>query len=440
MKRPSAEIAVPTRRAFLAHLHYPVLAAAVGPWLVPRAAAIARELAATPGDPDTIARDEAFWSHAQQAFPVDRSIVNLNNGGVSPCPRGAAEAFKRYFDISNLAPAHTMWKILEPQKETVRARLARLLGCEAEEVAITRNASEGLHICQLGFDVRRGDELLTTTQDYPRMVQAWRQRERREGAVLRTIQIPVPAEDPAEVVRRFEEAITPRTRTILASHVINLTGQILPVREIVQMARRHGIPVIVDGAHSFAHFPFTRDDLDCEYFATSLHKWLFAPVGTGMLYVRREKIRDLWALMPPPEGMEEDIRKFEEIGTHPAAPALAIADALTFHEGLGAERKAARLRYLRDLWARRLREHDRVRLLTSLDPRFSCGIATFHIEGVDEVALVEHLWHRHRILTTAIQHEEVRGVRVSPSVYTTPEELDRFSEAVTAVLRDGLPA
>ncbi|HEX6200693.1 MAG TPA: aminotransferase class V-fold PLP-dependent enzyme, partial [Thermoanaerobaculia bacterium] len=310
------------RRRFLGTVAAPAaaLAATAAATLRPaRALAVAQTLATHPGTPEDLAADETYWREAQQAFTVDRSLVNLNNGGVSPSPAVVQAAMKRHLDYSNEAPPYTMWQVLEPQREPVRQRLARFFGCDPEEVALTRNASEGLQICQNGFDLRAGDEVLTTTQDYPRMIDTFRQREAREGIVLRQIQIPVPVEDPAEVVRRFEEAITERTRLILVSHVINLTGQILPVREVVAMARRRDIPVIVDGAHALAHFDFKLSDLDCDYYGTSLHKWLFAPHGTGLLYVRREKITGLWPLTAPPEKLRGDIRKFEEIGTHPAA-------------------------------------------------------------------------------------------------------------------------
>ena len=233
--------------------------------------------------------------------------------------------------------------------------------------------------------------------------------------------------------------ITERTRLILMCHIINITGQILPVKKVVQMARARGIPVIVDGAHSFAHFHFTHADLDCDYYATSLHKWLFAPHGTGMLYVRKEKIPGLWPLTPAPDKMDDDIRKFEEIGTHPAANALAVAEALTFHQGLGGERKEARLRYLRDYWATRLLEHDRVRLHTSLKPEFSCCIANVEVEGIESVALGAHLWEKHRMIVTPIKHPEFEGLRITPNVYTTLEELDRFCEAMEYVIQHGLP-
>ena len=333
-----------------------------------------------------------------------------------------------------------MWRVLQPQKEAVRARLARAWDVDAEEIAITRNASEGLQICQLGVDLKAGDEIITTSQDYPRMLTTFRQRERREGVVLREVEIPVPAENPAEVVAAYERAITPRSRLMLVCHVINLTGQILPVRDVVALGRRHGIPVIVDGAHALAQFDFKLSDLDCDYYATSLHKWLFAPHGTGLLYVRRSAIEGLWPLMAAPTEMDDNIRKFEEIGTHPIANFLAIAEALTFHEGIGPKRKEARLVFLRDAWADALLAHDRVRLHTSRKPGFAAGIATVEVDGIEPNRLAGWLFDHHRIIVTPITHAQFRGIRVSPSVYSTMEEIARFVEAMETVLREGLPA
>ncbi len=395
-------------------------------------------LEAWPGTASQIASDEDFWAEVQQAFTVDRSLVNLNNGGVSPSPAIVQESMKKHLDFSNQAPVYNMWQLLEPRREGVRQRLGRFFACDPEEVALTRNASEGLQIAQFGFDLRRGDEVLTTNQDYPRMINTFIQRERREGIVLKQFSIPVPAENPSEIVRLFEENITDRTRLILMCHVINITGQILPVKEVVQMARAKGIPVVVDGAHSFAHFEFTHADLDCDYFATSLHKWLLAPHGTGMLYVRRNRIRDLWPLQAATEAQDEDIRKFEEIGTHPAANYLSIAEALTFHQGIGSLRKQERLRYLTRYWAEELLQNDRVRLHTSLREGLSCGVATVQIQGVDPADLASHLWQGHRIIVTPIKHPEFEGIRVTPNVYTTLEELDRFVDAMIGVARDGV--
>ena len=405
-----------------------------------RGRAAAAAAAARREPPAELAGDEDFWSQVQRAFRVDRSLVNLNNGGVSPAPAAVEEALRRYLEFSNLAPAHTMWRVLEPQRETVRRDLAELFGCDGEEIAVTRNASEALEICQLGFDLAAGDEVLATDQDYGRMLDTFRQRERRDGVVLKTFPLPVPLTDPAEVVDLYRRHLTPRTRLILVSHMVNLTGQVLPARDVVRLGRERGVPVIVDGAHSFAHFPFAHADLECDYYGTSLHKWLFAPVGAGMLYVRRERVRKLWPLMPAPAKLDDDIRKFEEIGTHPAANFLALGEAIAFHRGLGGERKAARLVHLRDRWAARLSGHPRVRLLTHLAPGQAVGIATFAVAGADHEALVAHLWERWRILVTHIQHPAFEGIRVTPSVYTTLAEIDRFSAAVEDALEHGFPA
>ena len=386
-----------------------------------------------------VARDEDFWLQVQQAFTLDRTLINLNNGGVSPSPRVVQEAMRRYLDYSNTAPAYTMWQILEPEIEAVRRRLAASFGCDPEEMSITRNASEALETVQLGIPLERGDEVLTTTQDYPRMLTTWHQRERREGIVVREITFPVPPPSQDDLAERIERAITPKTKVIHVCHITNLTGQIFPIKRIVQRARARGIEVIVDGAHAYAHFPFTRDDLDCDYYGTSLHKWLLAPHGTGFLYVRKAKIASVWPLMAAPPEMNGNIRKFEEIGTHPAANHNAIAEALTFHEGIGAERKAARLRYLFQRWAKRLEHLPRVRILTPYDPAQSCGLASIAIDGMDPNKLVAYLWDTHRIIVTPIVHKEFSCVRVTPNVYTTVAEIDRFGDVMEEVLRKGLP-
>ncbi len=397
-------------------------------------------LAAYSGAAQDVARDEDFWAEVALAFTVDRSMINLNNGGVSPAPAAVQEAMKRHLDFSNSTPPSVaLWEILEPRRESVRQQVARHWDVSPDEIAFTRNASESLQICQFGLHLAPGDEVLTTDQDYPRMLSTFRQRARREGIVLQQLALPVPCEDEDQIVRLFEQNITPRTRLILMCHMINLTGQILPVRRVVAMARRHDIPVIVDGAHALAHFPFTLAELECDYYGTSLHKWLFAPHGTGLLYVRADRIENLWPLMAADATLDGDIRKFEQIGTHPAANTLAIAEAMTFHRSLGDERKAARLRYLRDRWALRLTSYsDQVRLHTSLRPAFSCGIATVQIEGTDSGDLAAWLRRRHGIVVTPIRHEQFEGIRVSPSVYTTPEEVDRFSAAMEAAVCNGL--
>ena len=390
--------------------------------------------------PADVARDEDFWLGIQQAFTLDRTLINLNNGGVSPSPRVVQEAMRRYLEYSNTAPVYTMWQVLEPEIESVRRRLAASFGCDPEEMAITRNASEALEIVQLGLPLERGDEVLTTTQDYPRMLTTWHQRERREGIVVKEISFPVPPPSQDDLGDRIERAITPKTRVIHVCHITNLTGQIFPVKRICQLGRARGIEVIVDGAHAYAHFPFTRDELDCDYYGTSLHKWLLAPHGTGFLYVRKAKIERVWPMMAAPPEMNANVRKSEEIGTHPAANHNAIAEALTFHEGIGPERKAARLRYLFQRWAKRLEKLPKVKILTPYDPAQSCGLASVAVEGVDVNKLVASLWDKYRIIVTPIVHKEFSCVRVTPNVYTTTAEIDRFGDVMEEVIRKGLPA
>lgn len=389
--------------------------------------------------PEQVAADEDFWAVIQQSFSVTRGIINLNNGGVSPSPRIVTEAFVRYTWQQEDATAYTMWQLLEPQSETIRTGLAEIFGCDAEEIAITRNASESLEILLMGMDFKSGDEILTTTQDYPRMLTTLKQREMREGLKLNLIKVPIAPKDVNDLATPFERAITPRTKLILMAHQINLTGQIMPVRKVCEMARARGIETIVDGAHAFAQFDFKRDDLQCDYYGTSLHKWLYAPKGTGMLYVKKDKIPKVWALMASEDKNKNDIRKFEEIGTHSAAMRLAIGEAVLFHNAIGGKRKEERLRYLSRYWMNKLKNVPKIGFNTSFDENQSCAIANVKVEGVDPVQIGSYLMSKHKIFTTPIVHEEFTGIRITPNVYTTLWELDRFCEQMEKIARNGLP-
>ncbi|HWL92120.1 MAG TPA: aminotransferase class V-fold PLP-dependent enzyme [Phycisphaerae bacterium] len=385
--------------------------------------------------PEKLASQESFWFQIQQSYDVDRSMINLNNGGVAPSPRLVHDAMIRQLGLANHAPSRQLWTIQDPQVELVRKRLSRAFGCDAEELAVTRNASESLQICLNGIDLEPGDEILTTTQDYPRMLSTISQRVLRDKIVMKQVTLPVPVQSDDEVVALFEKAITPKTRMMLFCHIVNVTGEILPVRRLCALARERGIWSIVDGAHAFAHFVYDGPSLGCDCYGTSLHKWLSAPIGTGFLYVRRERIRDLWPLTAAVEPLSDNIRKFEEIGTHPTAPRLAIAEAITFYEGIGPARKEERLRYLRNYWADRLKQHDRIRIHTNLAPEHSCAIATVQIDGMDPYALTSELWEKHKILVTPIKHEDFEGIRVTPNTYTSIAELDMFVEAMEGMMK-----
>ena len=384
--------------------------------------------------PADAAVNEEYWDSISKAFAIARSTINLNSGWTSPSPRMVTEAFFRYKYQEN-ATAYTMWQMLEPQAETIRAALAKLFGCDPDEIAITRNASESLQILLFGIDLRSGDEVVTTTQDYPRMLTALRQRQLREGPVLKLVKIPLAPTDTDDIVNAVEAAITPKTKVILISHMVNITGQIMPVRKICSMARARGIETIVDGAHSFAQLDFKRDDLQCDYFGSSLHKWLYAPKGAGLLYVRKDKIQDVWPLMVSVEKDRHDIRKFEEIGTHSSATRLSIGEALMFHEAIGPKRKEERLRYLSRYWMNRLSSLPGVGFNTSFDPDHFCAIANFTIESSDPVGITSHLMEKYKIIATPIVHDEVSGIRITPNIFTSLKELDRFCDAIETIVK-----
>ncbi|CAN5819505.1 aminotransferase class V-fold PLP-dependent enzyme [soil metagenome] len=392
---------------------------------------------ATP--PLAIADDESYWGEIQRAFDLDRTMINLNNGGCSPTPTHVLEQMIRDLRFTNELPTEHMWRVLEPRIESVRRDLARDFGCDPEEMAVTRNASEANETMIFGIDLKARDEVIMTTQNYPRMQNAWRQRERREGIVLKRVKLETPVTSTASYVEHIAAAITPRTRVIEVMHISFQTGYIAPVREIVELAKPKGIQVFVDGAHAFAHFPFTRDDLGADYYGTSLHKWMHAPIGTGFLYVRKEKIKSLWPLMAGGVEQEGDIRKYEEIGTHPAANHNAISVAIAFNRGIGPERKIARLRYLRDRWAKQLlAASDRVKMITEIGPTKSGAIGVVAIDGMDLGKLGGWLLSQHRIVTTPMVTDEFKGVRVTPSVYTTVDEVDLFADRVIKAIKQGL--
>jgi selenocysteine lyase/cysteine desulfurase len=429
---------MPDRRAFLGSL---IGAGLSLPTLRARAFAelgVAEQIAA--GRPAAaLSEEEEYWHQIQRAFDLDKTMINLNNGGISPAPTHVLDQMVRDLRFSNELPVEHMWRVLEPRIESVRRELAKEFGCDAEEMAITRNASESNETMIFGIDLKRGDEVVVTTQNYGRMLNSWEQRVRRDGIVLKKVRMDTPVPSAKHYVDRIAAAITPRTRAIEVMHMNNQTGYVPPVREIVALGKERGIEVFVDGAHAFAHFPFTRDDLGCDYYGTSLHKWLLAPIGTGFLYVRRDKIKSLWPLMAGAPDQMANVRKYEEIGTHPAANHNAIAVALAFHRGIGAERKTARLRFLRDRWAKRLlAESPRVRMLAPIGPNAGGAIGTVSVEGLDMAKVGTWLLDKHRIVTTPIVNDEFNGLRVTPNVYTSLDEIDTFGDRMVEAIRKGV--
>ena len=380
-----------------------------------------------------LASEEDFWYYIQQSFTVSPGIINLNNGGVSPAPKTVQDAMKRYYDLSNEAPSYYMWRVLDQGRESLRKNLAKLAGCSPEEIAMNRNSSEGLETVIFGLPLQRGDEVVAARQDYPNMINAYKQREHRDGIKVVWINLDLPSEDDDYLVRQYVNAFTSKTKVVHITHIINWNGQILPVKKIAAEAHKRNIEVVVDGAHSFAHFDFKVPDLDCDYFAASLHKWLYAPIGSGLLYVRKEKIKKLYPLFATSDDpLKDDIRKFEHLGTRPFFIEQAIGKAVEFHEMIGIERKEKRLHYLKNYWMDKIKDLPKVKLNTSLNPKFGCAIGNIGIEGKKPNELDSFLLDKYKVHTVAISWENINGVRVTPNVYTTIKNLDVLVDGITA--------
>ncbi len=387
----------------------------------------------------TIASDEDYWGEIRRSFDLDDTVINLNNGGCSPAPTHVLEQMIRDIRFSNELPVEHMWQVLEPRIESVRTDLAAEFGCDREEMAVTRNASESNLNVIFGLDLKEGDEIVSTTQNYPRMVNGWLQRTRRDKIVFKQIKLPTPPPSDDEVVAAYEAAITPRTRMLEVMHTSWQTGFFFPVRKIVDMARKHNVEVLVDGAHAFAHFPFKHEDLGCDYYGTSLHKWCLAPIGTGFLYVRKDKIPHIWSMYSAGPTEDGNIRKYEEIGTHPAAPHNAISVALAFHRSIGAERKYERFLFLRNRWAKRLlAESDRVHMFTPMEPGRGGAIGVVGIDGLDMGKLGGWLHQHHHIVTTPMVTPEFAGLRVTPNVYSSLDEIDYFTDRMLDAIKKGI--
>jgi len=378
-----------------------------------------------------MASNEDYWSVIQQGYSASSSpVIILNNGGVSPSPIVVQKAVERFNELSNQGPSYYMWQILDQGRENLREGLAKLGACSPEEISINRNATEALVTIIYGLDLKSGDEVIGSTQDYPNMMQAWKQRALRDGIVYKQLTFDFPIENDEEIVEKYKAAITPKTKIIHLTHVVNWNGQIMPVKKISHMAKEHGLEVIIDGAHSFGLLDFSIPELGGDYFGTSLHKYLSAPIGSGMLWVKKEKISNLWPLICAGDPKSDDIRKFENLGTRSFPIEQGIGEALNFHNAIGTKRKEERIRYLKNYWAQQAMEIPRVQIHTSLKPAYSCALAGVSIEGMSPGELSASLMGKYKIHTTSISIENIHCVRVSPHVYTKISDLDRLIEAL----------
>lgn len=388
-----------------------------------------------PLSPAEAAADETFWATIKQAYTASSNLINLNNGGVSPSPRVVQDALVRYNELSNEAPSYYMWRVLDKGREGLRMKLAELAGCDAEELAINRNSTEALDTIIFGLNLEKGDEVVLTKQDYPNMINAWKQREKRDGIVLKWVNLELPTEDADYLVNAYSAQFTSKTKLVQVNHIINWNGHINPVRRIADAAHAKGIEVMVDGAHTFGHFVFDIPSLGADYYGTSLHKWLSAPFGSGMLWVKKDKISQIWPLFPGDNPQSPDIRKFEALGTRSFPIEQAIGQAVDFHNMIGKERKEARLRYLKDYWVNQVKDLPGVRMNTTTHPDFSCAIANIGIEGKEPAELDSFLYTNYNIHAVSITWENIKGVRIAPHVYTSLTDLDRLVTGIKKFLQ-----
>ncbi len=380
-----------------------------------------------------LAADEDYWSVIQQAYTVNPSIINLNNGGVSPAPKVVQDALDRYNKMTNEGPSYFMWRVMDMGREPLREKLAELAGVLPEEIAINRNSTEALNTVIFGLRLQKGDEVIGTKQDYPNMINAWKQRQTRERILYKQISFDFPMEDEEAIVQAYEKAITPNTKLIHITHVINWVGQIMPVKKITAMAARHGIETLVDGAHSFGLLNFKIPEMGCDYFGASLHKFLSAPIGSGMLWIRKEKIAGIWPLVCNDALESADIKKFETLGTRSFAIEQAIGEAINFHNAIGAQRKQERIHFLKNYWASAVKNIPKVKLHTSLNPAYSCAICGISIDGLTPQELDNALFTKYKIHTVGINWENIHCVRITPHVYTTLKDLDKLVMAVKEI-------
>ncbi len=380
-----------------------------------------------------LAEDEPFWAGIRAKFKLTPDYINLENGYFCFQPEEVLEGYIGHVRAINLEASHYMRTVKDTDKLRVRTKLAGLAGCTPEELIITRNTTESLDTIINGYDWKPGDEAIMANQDYGAMIDMFKLQARRHGMSNVFVDIPMDPKSDDEVVQTYARAITPRTRLLMIPHMVNITGHVLPVRAICDMAHARGVDVMVDGAHAFAQLDFRIPDLGCDYYGASLHKWLSTPIGAGILYVKRDKIGRLWPIYGDEGPKQDDIMKLNHTGTHPPHTDLGIENAIVFHQAIGVARKEARLRYLQRYWSDKVRGTPRIAMNTPADIKRSCAIANVGVEGIKPGELAKTLLDKYKVWTVAIDGAGVHGVRVTPQVYTSMSELDTFVRALKAI-------
>jgi selenocysteine lyase/cysteine desulfurase len=378
-----------------------------------------------------IAQDESFWTKIRSGYLLNSEYINLENGYYCFIPQQTLENFIKHIREVNYQGSYYMRTVQFENKKKIADKLSVLAGCSAEEIIITRNTTESLDMIIGGLEWKAGDEAVMAEQDYGAMLEMFKQVSKRHGVVNKIVSVPNLPQSDDEIVNLYAGSITRKTKLLMVCHMINITGQILPIRKICDMAHSKGVQVMVDGAHAFAHIKFSIPELNCDYYGSSLHKWLSAPLGAGILYVKKENIKNIWPLLAEGERKENDISRLNHTGTHPVHTDLAISNAIDYYNLIGAERKEARLRYLQNYWTNKVRSMPNINLNTPSDPSRSCGIANVGIKGMRPGDMADTLQNKFRIYTVPIDYAGVHGCRITPNVYTTSDDLDALVIALT---------
>jgi selenocysteine lyase/cysteine desulfurase len=382
------------------------------------------------GTSELLAADDDIWAGLRNQYQLKPDYINLENGYYNLMPKPILDACIKQLEQLNYEASFYKRTKMTDDKMMVRETLAQFLGCEKEEVIITRNTTESMDTVICGIDWKAGDEAIMAEQDYGAMLDMFKQQAKRYGMVNKIISIPNHPKSDEEIVALYENAITKNTKLMMISHMINITGQILPVKKICDMAHTKGVRVLVDGAHAIAHFEFKISDLNCDYYASSLHKWLSVPLGAGLLYVQKKNIEGLWPLFGEQGYASNDIRKLNHTGTHPMHTELTIPFAINFYQNIGAKRKEERLQYLKQYWTNKVASNPNIILNTPLDANRSCAIANVGIKNMSPALMAETLLKKYKIWTVAISYANVHGCRITPNVYNTTNELDQLVNAL----------
>ena len=382
---------------------------------------------------EAVAEDDDFWANLRGGYKLKPEYINLENGYYCIMPQVIEQAYLKHIMDVNIQGAYYMRTVQFDNKAIAAKKVAEVAGVSPEELIITRNTTESLDMVIMGIDWKPGDEAVMAEQDYGAMLDMFKQVSKRHGMVNKIVSVPMDPMADEEIVQLYNNAITTKTKLLMVCHMINITGQILPVRKICDMAHSHGVPVMVDGAHAFAHLQYKIPDLHCDYYGTSLHKWLSVPIGAGALYVKKENIGKIWPIFGDSSKKDDDVLRLNHTGTHPPATDLTIADAIDFYKMIGAERKEARLRFLQNYWTNKVRHLEHVQLNTPTDPARSCGIANVGIKGMKPADLAKTLLDKYKIYTVAIDGAGVHGCRITPNVFTTVAELDKLVIALKEI-------